>query len=119
MCTVVPDEVRLVAESGTQLTEGDTIIINCSINGSWPAPTQIQWLSDGVPFLSSTDRITITTPAPFRDSYGLYEQTSSLVICDTHPDEDSGVYACKAFFASREVPTIQADIFINVQGISK
>ena len=113
----MPDEVRLEAVSGTQLNEGENISLICSINGSWPAPTQIQWLRNTIPFLSSTDQVIITTQAPFTDSYGLYQQTSTLIISDTHPDEDSGVYTCKAFLESPGVPTVQSDISITVQGI--
>ena len=114
---VVPDEVILEAISNAQLVEGDTIALNCTIDGSWPEPTEIQWLRDGIPFLDSSDRITITTLPPTMDSYGLFVQTSTLNISDTHADEDSGVYTCKAFLRSPGVPTVSRDLSITVQGI--
>jgi hypothetical protein len=109
-------EVSVESESGTELVEGEEISLSCTVNGSWPAPTQVQWQRDGVPFLSSTDRITITTSPPSTDSFGLLVQTSSLVISDTHPQEDSGMYTCKAFLTSPGVPTIAADLSVTVQG---
>ena len=93
------------------------IALNCSIDGSWPAPTQIQWLRNGISVLSSTDRISINTSAPYIDSYGLYLQSSNLIISDTHPVEDSGVYTCKIFLRSPGVPTVSGDISITIQGM--
>ena len=104
------------AVSGTQLTEGDTISLYCTVNGSWPAPTQIQWLRDGIPFLGSPARVTITTPPVYADSYGLYVQTSSLEISDSHAGEDSGLYVCKAFLPVPDIPTVTGELSITVQG---
>ena len=105
----------MVAVSDTELTEGDEISLNCTIDGSFPPATQIQWQKDGVPFLTSTERITITTVPPTTDNFGLFTQRSTLEISDTHPGEDSGVYTCKAFLSSPGVPTVSADISISIQ----
>ena len=115
---VVPNEVRVEAISSTQLVEGDTITLTCTVDGSWPEPSDIQWLKDGIPFLDSSDRLTINTLPPTVDSYGLFVQTSTLNISDTHTDEDSGVYTCKVFLRIPGVPTISADLSITVQGIN-
>ena len=104
--------------SNTELMEGETIALSCSVDGSYPQATQIQWLKDGIPFLAATERITITTLPPESDVYGLYIQTSSLNISDTHPDEDSGVYTCKAFLSAPGVPSVSDDISITIQSNS-
>ena len=104
------------ATSGTNLTEGEPLALNCRSSGSYPAPTQVQWLRNGVPLLGSSPRITITTPTPSTDYDGLYAQTSNLTITDTHPDEDSGLYTCKVFFDIPTVPSISGSVSISVQG---
>ena len=105
------------ASSGVNLTEGDVIALNCSINGVLPPAEEIQWQQNGLPILRDTDRISIDTPAPSSDGYGLYLQTSTLTISDTHPMEDSGTYTCRAFLSSPGIPTIAGSISISVQGV--
>lgn len=113
---VIPDQVSVEATSGTNLTEGETLTLYCRSNGSSPAPTQVQWLKNGIPLLGSSPRITITTPPPSRDYDRLYAQTSNLTITDTHPDENSGSYTCKVFFDIPTVPSISGSVSISVQG---
>ena len=112
--SVVP-EVSVEAVSGSELEEGEAISLSCTVDGSLPQATQVQWLKDGTPFLTSSDRITITTSAPELDVFGVYDQMSTLVITDTHPTEDSGLYTCKAYLRSPGVPTVRADLSITVQ----
>ena len=113
---VIPDEVSVETTSGTNLTEGETLALNCRSNGSSPAPTQVQWLRNGIPLLDSSPRITINTPPPSTDYDRLYSQTSNLTITDTHPDEDYGQYTCKVFFDIPDVPSISGSVSISVQG---
>lgn len=105
------------ASSGVNLTEGDVIALNCSIDGVLPPAMEIQWQQNGRPILRETDRISIDTSAPSSDGYGTYLQTSTLTVSDTHPVEDSGIYTCKVFLSSPGTPTIAGDIAISVQGV--
>ena len=107
--------VTLESVSATSLSEGDEIDLNCRVSGSWPQPTQIQWLRNDIPFLESDARVTVSTSSPTTDSFGLYDQSSRLTIPSSLPGEDSGQYTCTVYVGIPDIPTLSRDLSITVQ----
>ena len=106
-------ELTLSGEPTIALTEKDQLELVCTAVGGWPEPSLV-WLLDGTLLISSSRVDVDATTIQGED--GLFVATSTLTIPSVQPDQDTGIYTCRADPNIPDIPSLSLDANITVQG---
>ena len=96
------------------VTEDDSLILICSVIGSYPA-SQVEWLKGSLAVVSN-DRISISGQSELNEDTQLYNTISTLSIDDT-VTSDSGTYVCRTLpypLNNSILPSVMDSLAIDV-----